>query len=94
MRRWICVLLFAACSGCGFDDSNVAPNSAILPIVPKNEVPEHVRQAAREHRPDLKFGGVFRTPQGYYQFRARDRKGNGIAIDVTPDGVVVQLRTY
>lgn len=94
MRRWLCAFIFVACSGC-MDDPNVPqPHARILPIVPKAEVPEHVRLAAHEARPDLKFGGVFRTPQGHYQFRARDRKGNGVAVEVTPEGVVVQTVIY
>lgn len=94
MRRWIWALVWAVGSGCSLDNPDAAPDARILPIVPKADVPEHVRQAAHDQRPDLKFGGVFRTPQGYYQFRARDRKGNGVAIDITPEGVVVQVRYY
>jgi hypothetical protein len=99
-RIALCIWLFgvALVAGCGptAQENSQSPSPLTpLPYVPWNEIPMSVKNAARAQRPDVKFhNSGFRTPAGGYQIRGRDRKGNGVAIDITRDGVVLLVHTY
>ena len=96
MNRWLFALALAFVVGCGpvGEDATLPNPSHALPPVAMANVPIEIRDAAKAQRKDVKFGGCFRTPAGGYQFRGRDKKGRGVAIDVSADGVVLAEREY
>lgn len=84
MRRLLVALVLAA--GC-----TPVQNANVLPMVAITEVPMVARNAAAAQRPDVRFHTAFKSPDGNFQLRGKDRRGRTIACDVTPAGNVLRL---
>ena len=75
------VVLFLAL-GCG--DRKVAD-------VPLDQVPEPVMKTAKEKLPDVKFEQAWKTANGNYEVRGKEKSGKVRDIQVKPTGEVVEI---
>jgi hypothetical protein len=73
------LLLAVACSG------KKAEN------VPLNQVPDKVMKSAKEKLPDVKFDQAWKTANGNYEVRGKEKSGKVRDVQVTPEGKVVEV---
>jgi hypothetical protein len=56
-----------------------------------DKVPEPVMKVAKEKLPDVKFEQAWKTPDGNYEVRGKNKNGKVRDIQVKPDGTVVEV---
>ena len=56
-----------------------------------DKVPEAVMKVAKEKLPDVKFEQAWKTPNGNYEVRGKNKAGKTRDIQVKPDGTVVEI---
>lgn len=78
----VLLLLVADCGGCG---SEKAEN------VPLDKVPEPAIKSAKEKLSDVKFEQAWKTRNGNYEVRGKDKNGKVRDIQVKPAGEVVEV---
>jgi len=79
-----CVLFLAlALAGCG--------GSEKAEDVPLDKVPEPVMKVAKENLPDVEFNQAWKTRNGNYEVRGKNKAGKVRDIQVKPDGTVVEV---
>ena len=59
--------------------------------VPLDKVPDNVMKVAKEKLPDVKFEQAWKTPNGNYEVRGKEKNGKVRDIQVKPDGEVVEV---
>jgi hypothetical protein len=82
MRYLIAVAVVLLAIGCG--DRHVAD-------VPLDQVPEPVMKSAHEKLPDVKFEQAWKTANGNYEVRGKEKSGKTRDIQVKPNGEVVEI---
>ncbi len=81
---WMLVfLLLAGCGGCS--DKPKGENVAL------DQVPEPVMKVAKEKLPGVKFEQAWKTPNGNYEVRGKEKGGKVRDIQVKPNGTVVEV---
>ena len=79
------ILLFCVgCGGCG-DGKAKGENVAL------EQVPEPVMKVAKEKLPGVKFEQAWKTPNGNFEVRGKEKSGKVRDIQVKPDGTVVEI---
>ena len=86
MTRTLIAVLVATCFvvGCG----EKTPKGENVEL---DKVPELVMKVAKEKLPDVKFEQAWKTPNGNYEVRGKNKNGKVRDIQVKPDGEVVEV---
>ena len=84
MRSAVVMLALLFVVGCG-EKTPTGEN------VPLDKVPEPVMTVAKEKLPDVKFEQAWKTPNGNYEVRGKEKNGKVRDIQVKPDGEVVEV---
>jgi len=87
MRYAICLLLLSAIlSGCGKADAVKTKT-----MVPMEQVPSVVLDAARKKEPDVTFNKVIKTPEGIYEVQGKNKSGKVVEVESSEKGEVLKV---
>ena len=85
MRRLLMLAFLLSATGCGGCGSEKTENVTL------DKVPEPAMKSATEKLPDVKFEQAWKTRNGNYEVRGKDKNGKVRDIQVKPDGTVVEV---
>ena len=85
MSRVMCVVVLVLALGCG---ERRIPAKEVIPL---DQVPANVMKVAKEKLPDVKFDRAWKNTKGEYEIAGKNKAGKVREIDITPDGVVVEI---
>lgn len=84
MRSLILQGLTLVILGCGGSEASKTP-------LTMDEVPDNIKQVAKQKLPDVKFDQAFKEPNGSIELRGKDKRGKVREIDIAPDGSVTEI---
>lgn len=82
--RSVLFLALVLLAGCG---QAAAPRTKT--VVPIDEVPAVVMNAAKEKKPDVKFKKVVKTADGVYEVQGKTKVGKIVEVEVSESGEVL-----
>jgi hypothetical protein len=59
--------------------------------VPLDQVPVPVMETAKKELPDIQFNQAWKTPNGNYEVRGKNKNGKTRDVQVKPTGEVVEI---
>jgi len=83
MRGFSFSVLLCLLVGCG--------SAARDELVPLEEVPENIMDAARQTLPDVTFDQALRRSDGRYEVRGKDNRGKVRDIDISDSGEILEV---
>lgn len=87
MRRLLVAGLMAMTLGCGEVDQ---PSQK--PMLPITRVPTAIRRAAMAKQPGVRYHTAWKLPNGSWQLKGNDLKGVSHQIQLSSQGVVLQVQ--
>lgn len=60
-------------------------------VIPTDQAPKVVMDAAAKREPDVKFNKVIKTPEGIYEVQGKNKSGKVIEVEVNEAGEVVKV---
>ena len=81
--RMLLLLLVLGCGGCS--DKPKGENVTL------DQVPELVMKGAKEKLPGVKFEQAWKTPNGNYEVRGKEKSGKVRDVQAKPDGTIVEV---
>ena len=84
MRSVVMMLALVFVIGCG----EKTPKGENVEL---DKVPEPVMKAAKEKLPDVKFDQAWKTPNGNYEVRGKEKSGKVRDVQAKPDGTIVEV---
>ena len=84
MRRILTALLLMVAVGCQGEPKGEEN-------VPLEQVPDPVMKTAKKELPDIEFSQAWKTPNGNYEVRGKNKNGKTRDIQVKPTGEIVEV---
>lgn len=85
MRRSLIILLLVV-GGC--DQGSAMSRKEIVPL---DQVPQVVMEAAKAKLPDIKFDSALKKPDGVYEVRGKSKNGKILEVEVSESGEVLAV---
>ncbi len=85
MRRFLVALLLVVALGCQPEQKKGGDN------VPLDQVPDPVMKTAKKELPDVEFEQAWKTPDGNYEVRGKQKNGKIRDVQVKPTGETVEI---
>jgi len=83
MHRYFAGVLALFLAGCG--------SAAKDQLVPLEQVPEPVMEAARQSLPEVTFDQALQRSDGRYEVRGKDKTGKVRDVDISANGEVLEI---
>jgi hypothetical protein len=80
------IMAMGLVSGC-----DKAPAPKTKSVIPVEEVPAIVMNAAKKKERDVKFDKVMKTPDGIYEVQGKNKGGKVIEVEVSEAGEVLKV---
>ena len=84
MRRFLAALLLVVAFGC-------QPEKKGGDNVPLDQVPDPVMKTAKKELPNVEFEQAWKTPDGNFEVRGKEKSGKVRDVQVKPTGETVEI---